>query len=326
MDNTKNKDTWRLPVIILLCLMLICTWFLYYQSQYVRVDIEKLKESVVIINSCDNYGVHQAAGSGVISYQNNEIITCYHVINGDVPEFEVLLNDGTTVKVDSIIAYNEELDIAVLHLEEEVNAKPLNVTAHTMKPGDEVFTISSPDGELNVVSEGRYKKTSVIEQVDYIVTTAKVSPGSSGGALFDRNGNLIGIICKVDNNFNSFAVSALKTDDVLKNNRVECTMEDFYSARKVREPIILSVAELLNDREEYDKENIIVYGLIQNVDEGTILVTADAGETEPLLTIDLRGVSDTIDLKPGKAIQARGLFINATKNPILYANILEIRD
>ena len=105
MDNKEKTINWHLPIIIILDLILLCTWLWYYQSHRITADIEKLKESVVIINSCDNYGVHKAAGSGVISYQNNEVIVCYHVINGDVPECEVLLNDGTTMKVDPIVAY-----------------------------------------------------------------------------------------------------------------------------------------------------------------------------------------------------------------------------
>ena len=102
MENTNKKTGWFLPVILFLLLCMICGWFWYYYSHRINADIEKLKESVVRIDSCDAYGVHNVSGSGVISYQNNEVITCYHVINADVPGFEVALNDGSTVKVDSI--------------------------------------------------------------------------------------------------------------------------------------------------------------------------------------------------------------------------------
>ena len=94
---------------------------LVLQRNRINADIEKLKESVVLINAYDSYGVNSASGSGVISYQNNMVITCYHVINHDLPGFEVLLNDGSTVRVNSIVAYNEDLDLAVLSLERIVN-------------------------------------------------------------------------------------------------------------------------------------------------------------------------------------------------------------
>ena len=70
MDNTKRKSNWILPVIVLLCLCMLCGWIWYYQRNRINADIEKLKESVVLINSYDSYGAHAAIGSGVISYQN----------------------------------------------------------------------------------------------------------------------------------------------------------------------------------------------------------------------------------------------------------------
>ncbi len=325
MENTNKKYSWLLPVIILICLNIICGWFLNYYNNRIHADIEKLKESVVLINSCDRYGARTASGSGVISYTNNEVITCYHVINQDKPGFEVLLNDGSTVKVKSIVAYNVELDLAVLSLEKEVEAKPLAVTACRMKPGDEVFTISSPSGELNIVSKGTYEGITEHESTGLITTTAKVSPGSSGGALFDKNGNLIGIISRFSID-KSHAVPAIKTDDILQENRVDCEMKEFYNARKKYEPIIISVEELLNTSQEYHAKDVIVYGFIQKIDGQTIYITSNTGETDVILTVNIGDITDIADLEQGRAVYATGLFLNATERPILYARILEIKD
>ncbi len=227
--------------------------------------------------------------------------------------------------MNSIVAYNEELDLAVLSLEKEVEAKPLAVTDCNIKPGDKVFTISSPGGELNVVSKGIYEGVSGHENTGLITTSAKVSPGSSGGALFDKNGNLIGIICRFSID-KSHAVPAKKTDDVLQENRVDCKMEEFYNARKQYEPIILSVGELLSNSQEYNSSGVIVYGFIQEIDGQTIWITSNIGETDELLTVNIEHVTDTVNLVQGKTVYATGLFLNATIRPILYARILEIRD
>lgn len=59
--------------------------------------------------------------------------------------------------------------------------------------GDRVYAIGSPGGLTNSLSEGLISGLRQSGNVKLIQTTAAISPGSSGGGLFNRAGQLIGI-------------------------------------------------------------------------------------------------------------------------------------
>jgi serine protease Do len=59
--------------------------------------------------------------------------------------------------------------------------------------GEEVYTIGSPSGLESTLGQGIISGLRQLESQRLIQTTAPISPGSSGGGLFDRSGNVIGI-------------------------------------------------------------------------------------------------------------------------------------
>ena len=62
-----------------------------------------------------------------------------------------------------------------------------------LKVGERVFTVGSPNGLENTLGEGLLSGKRTLKNRDYLQTSAPISPGSSGGGLFDASGNLIGI-------------------------------------------------------------------------------------------------------------------------------------
>jgi S1-C subfamily serine protease len=59
--------------------------------------------------------------------------------------------------------------------------------------GEKVFTVGNPSGFTATLSEGIVSGLRVQDGVHYVQTSAAISPGSSGGGLFDERGNLLGI-------------------------------------------------------------------------------------------------------------------------------------
>ena len=59
--------------------------------------------------------------------------------------------------------------------------------------GEDVFTIGSPSGLESTLGQGLISGLRRVEKQRLIQTTAQISPGSSGGGLFDQSGNLVGI-------------------------------------------------------------------------------------------------------------------------------------
>jgi hypothetical protein len=63
-----------------------------------------------------------------------------------------------------------------------------------VRTGQRVYAIGSPQGLELTISEGIVSALRKVEEGTVIQTTAPISPGSSGGGLFDLSGHLIGIM------------------------------------------------------------------------------------------------------------------------------------
>lgn len=76
--------------------------------------------------------------------------------------------------------------------------------------GEKVYTIGNPSGLVSTLGEGLVSGLRTQQGVRYVQTSAPISPGSSGGGLFDERGNLLGITSfKIEDAENlNFAIAA----------------------------------------------------------------------------------------------------------------------
>lgn len=151
-------------------------------------DIEKIKDSVVMIETFDVAREPLATGSGFAAYNSNWIITNMHVIE-EARFIDVITDDGERLTVEGIVLYNKRDDLAILRIDGEL--KPLTIgKTENLKVTDKITAIGSPKGERNTVSEG------IISNIDVkgeIRITAPISHGSSGGVLLNEHYEVIGI-------------------------------------------------------------------------------------------------------------------------------------
>ena len=64
----------------------------------------------------------------------------------------------------------------------------------TLRIGESVYGIGAPKGLDLSLSSGLVSQKRKADGINYIQTDVAISPGSSGGGLFDRKGNLVGIL------------------------------------------------------------------------------------------------------------------------------------
>ena len=152
--------------------------------------------------------VTEGAGSGVIikSYSENGesgacgtyIVTNNHVIDGAI-SIKVKLRNGTEYPA-TLVATDPQTDIAVLHVNETNLPVATLGTSSTLVAGQTVVVIGNPLGSLGgSVSSGIISCTERNILIDDVVmkliqTTAAVNPGNSGGAMFDLEGKLVGVV------------------------------------------------------------------------------------------------------------------------------------
>ena len=155
--------------------------------------IARAAESVLLLTCYDNEGNAVATGSGFLAFEDGIIVTNYHVIDGITGPIKANTEDGMYFDINEILCYDQVADVAILKTNARTRLDLLTLAStSTLGKGSRVVAIGSPLGLLNIVSEGIYSGI-VIDETEYILFTAAISSGSSGGALFNENGEVIGV-------------------------------------------------------------------------------------------------------------------------------------
>ena len=152
-------------------------------------DIYKQKvKSMLYIEAPNSKGGSQ--GSGVILNSDGTFVTCFHVI-AKADYIKVKTTNGEEYYVDGFKYINPLEDIAILTLNTNKNDFiPISLPYKSSQIGEKVYTISSPQGFEFSFSDGMISRFSQ-ENIQF---SAPSSPGSSGGALLNSKGDLLGII------------------------------------------------------------------------------------------------------------------------------------
>ena len=139
------------------------------------------------------------SGSGVIIREDGYIVTNNHVIAG-ATKIQVTLNNNQTYEA-TLVGTDPATDIALLKIEAEGLPVIPFADSDKLRLGEWVIAIGSPYDLRSTITAGivsakgrsmpNYSGEFKIES--FIQTDAAVNPGNSGGALVDKNGNLVGI-------------------------------------------------------------------------------------------------------------------------------------
>ena len=142
-------------------------------------------------------------GSGFLIHPDGYVVTNDHVVAGErkisITQFsqsgeELLKKNFDNVR---IVATGGNLDLALLKIEgQETTGFPIVPLGQSIElnQGDRVFAIGSPLGLERSGSEGIVSlRNRIISDRIHIQTTAEISPGNSGGPLFNYRGEVVGV-------------------------------------------------------------------------------------------------------------------------------------
>ena len=139
-----------------------------------------------------------AAGSGFIISEDGYIVTNNHVIGG-ASSIKVMLSTGDTYDAKQI-GRDATNDLAVLKIEAAGLTALSWGASSSLAVGDPIVAIGNPLGELaNSATSGIVSALDRSIDMDgtpmtYLQIDASVSPGNSGGPLFDRYGYVVGVV------------------------------------------------------------------------------------------------------------------------------------
>ena len=145
--------------------------------------------------------VESGAGSGVIISSDGYILTCAHVVDG-ASTITVTIDDKDYTA--TLVGEDTTSDVAVIKID-ATGLTPATVgDSDSLKVGQSVMAVGNPLGELGGTVTGgmisalnrsvTIQGTSSTNTMSLIQMDASVSPGNSGGGLFNMSGELIGIV------------------------------------------------------------------------------------------------------------------------------------
>ena len=169
--------------------------------------------------------VTQGAGSGVIISEDGYIVTNHHVIE-DTNKLTVTLRDGTEYEA-KLIGSDEDNDIALLKIDATGLSAATFGNSSNLVVGDYVVAIGNPLGTLGgtvtdgIISALAREVTIEDKNLTLLQTNAQISPGNSGGGLFNANGELVGIVNAKDSATEvegiAFAIPINNVVDIIKD-------------------------------------------------------------------------------------------------------------
>jgi S1-C subfamily serine protease len=131
-------------------------------------------------------------GSGFVIPPAGYVVTSLHVVKGQ-DRLQVLLPSGERRAVTSIRAQDEKRDLAILGIDPTGLPRVILGDSSAVRPGDRVVAIGTPEGLRHTITEGIISQIRGIDGITILQTQTPISQGSSGGPLFNKNGEVIGI-------------------------------------------------------------------------------------------------------------------------------------
>ena len=146
--------------------------------------------------------VESGAGSGVIISDDGYILTCAHVVDG---ASNVTVTVGDTDYTATVVGSDTASDVAVLKIDAEGLTPAVVGDSDALAVGESVMAVGNPLGNLsgtvtNGIISALNRDVSIqsndgsVLNLTLIQTNASISPGNSGGGLFNMAGELVGIV------------------------------------------------------------------------------------------------------------------------------------
>jgi len=202
---TKLTIVWRFAVLGLLTVTVPLS--LHHYDKARRVDTETMLDVSVSIKTISHVRIDSVgdtvwksgAGSGfLVSNTDCEVLTNHHVVQ-DAAHVEVFPRKwpNATGIPATVVNSNPRADVAILRMSYCDNLPQARLgNSDKVSSGEEVYAVGNPLGKNpDSISRGIVSHTERFNKVGipYLQTDANINQGNSGGALFNRSGEVIGI-------------------------------------------------------------------------------------------------------------------------------------
>ena len=251
----------------------------------------------VTMNAFLGQYVESGAGSGVIISADGYIITNNHVISG-ASTIKVTTSDGTQYDA-TVIGADSQTDIAVLKIDASGLTAAVIGDSETLAVGDYVIAVGNPLGTLGgTVTDGIISAldrgvTVNGQNMTLLQTNAAVSPGNSGGGLFNANGELVGVVNAKSADSDAEGIGFAIPIDTAISVATDLMSNGYVTGRPGLGVTVISVSDI-QTAFQYGLSNLGVY--IQSVNSGSGAEKAGLKAGDRIVSVDNQMVDAASDV------------------------------
>lgn len=183
------------------------------------VEVTGIQKGLVKRDSRTSITAIQNRGAGVLIDPSGIIVTNAHVVNR-ATQVQITLYNGTKAGA-RILRFAPDLDLAILKIDLPMVLPAVKIAnSAEIKLKDEIFTVGNSEllkesitgGRITGLASSRNADYSNNYESDFFEMTFDLYPGDSGGPLFNRRGELVGLITSklLSKSNASFAISSNK--------------------------------------------------------------------------------------------------------------------
>lgn len=265
---------------------------------------EKVKPSVVEVttSSVQTNGIFaqyvtEGAGSGVIISEDGYILTNNHVIEGQ-SSIKVTTSDGQEYDA-TVVGTDDKTDIAVLKIEASGLTPAVIGDSDSLVVGETAVAVGNPLGELGgtvtdgIISALDREVTVEGKNMTLLQTSAAVSPGNSGGGLFNEKGELVGIVNAKSGGDNVEGIGFAVPINTAMEVAEQLMANGYVSGRPAMGIQVIAITDLQTAMQA-GVSQLGVY--VQSVDPGSAAEQAGLQVGDLFVSVDGTAVSTTSDV------------------------------
>lgn len=205
-ENSNSLAKWILFGLVFLIILSLAAGIIFAVSTFREVPAEELMDGITVpiseaadavlyLEVYDGNGEFLGTGSGFM-LDETTLVTNYHVIEDATTAYIFTSDAQTAIGKGTLMTFDEVADLALLRCDVSLNVpRLLLANSDEVHQGDPVYAVGYPLG-IHTLSDGIVSSCYTDEYgVDVLQVTAAISQGSSGGALFNQNGHVIGVTC-----------------------------------------------------------------------------------------------------------------------------------
>ena len=163
------------------------------QKRYTVPELVRtMSPAVVFIGNAGRDGQVESIGSGFVVDASGLIVTNYHVIQG-AQALQIKSKDGEIYDRVDVVDHDERRDLAVLKVRPFKPMPTVQLAVVEPEVGEEAVAIGNPKGLEHTVTAGMVSAFRQAEGYRLMQISVPISPGSSGGPVFNMAGKVIGV-------------------------------------------------------------------------------------------------------------------------------------